>query len=475
MLRKAATIRYVSYVLGTGLTLANLFLITYLLDIYQFAVWGVANSLVYIFSQIGQLTYVQYIEKYFPNYSIEKMNYYLYKFLKTISLLPILWISILFLLEYFGYFEKFNADNLIILFLIIAGLTTVESSIELSAKYLLAQKETPKFDLYELLLFKLTRLAIFYFLLANGYSVYFLLLTNLILRSLLLIKTLNYKSQGVLKILKKIFRSKIFEKNLDKLSYTFTAFMIKTMQVTFLNVLFIILSISAKNETIANYSLGILIINNLRPVFASLSGLLTPIISKNIYGNKDNATLFSFVASINRIFISLVTVLTIYIVDYKFLISYFLESFDENIYTIILVSVFASSIASLYIPNFLNLLFSNKEKYLLQIVLVNFIFCMFLFYILRETSFIDLLYIYLLFETISFYIFKYMNNLTSFTTANTYSFVATLIYLATYLSGYGTSFLLLFVWIIFIGYDIKKFIKQFNNYDSIKDKDYGTK
>ena len=69
MLRKAATIRYVSYVLGTGLTLANLFLITYLLDIYQFAVWGVANSLVYIFSQIGQLTYVQYIEKYFPNYS----------------------------------------------------------------------------------------------------------------------------------------------------------------------------------------------------------------------------------------------------------------------------------------------------------------------------------------------------------------------------------------------------------------------
>ena len=116
------------------------------------------------------------------------------------------------MLEYFGYFEKFNADNLIILFLIIAGLTTVESSIELSAKYLLAQKETPKFDLYELLLFKLTRLAIFYFLLANGYSVYFLLLTNLILRSLLLIKTLNYKSQGVLKILKKYSDQKYLKK-----------------------------------------------------------------------------------------------------------------------------------------------------------------------------------------------------------------------------------------------------------------------
>ena len=67
MLRKAAATRYVSNVIGTGFTIANLFVITYLLDIYQFALWGVANSLIYIFSTIGQLTYVQYIEKYFPN------------------------------------------------------------------------------------------------------------------------------------------------------------------------------------------------------------------------------------------------------------------------------------------------------------------------------------------------------------------------------------------------------------------------
>ena len=49
------------------LTIANLFLITYLLDIYQFGVWGVANSLVYVFSQLAQLTYVQYIESIFLN------------------------------------------------------------------------------------------------------------------------------------------------------------------------------------------------------------------------------------------------------------------------------------------------------------------------------------------------------------------------------------------------------------------------
>ena len=78
MLRKAATVRYFSYILGTLFTILNLFLITSLLDIFQFAVWGVANSLIYIFSQLGQLTYVQYIEKYFPNFTKEKMDYYLY-------------------------------------------------------------------------------------------------------------------------------------------------------------------------------------------------------------------------------------------------------------------------------------------------------------------------------------------------------------------------------------------------------------
>ena len=108
MLRKAASIRYLSNSVGTIFTVANLLIVTYLLDIYQFALWGVANSLVYIFSSFGQLTYVQYIEKYFPTYSNEKMNYYLYKFLKTIFLLIFLWFLVLYLLKYVGYFDKYN-------------------------------------------------------------------------------------------------------------------------------------------------------------------------------------------------------------------------------------------------------------------------------------------------------------------------------------------------------------------------------
>ena len=67
MLKRQFLVRYLSYSLGTLLTVINLLLITYYLNIFQFAVWGVANSLIYIFSQLSQLTYVQYVEKYFPN------------------------------------------------------------------------------------------------------------------------------------------------------------------------------------------------------------------------------------------------------------------------------------------------------------------------------------------------------------------------------------------------------------------------
>ena len=206
MLRKAATTRYVSYSFGTFLTIANLFLITYLLDIYQFGVWGVANSLVYVFSQFAQLTYVQYIEKYFPKYSKEKMDYYLFKFIKTVFLTSILWFITLSILEYFQYFEKFNAKNLSILFLIISLLACIEASIELSSKYLLALKETAKFDINELIVFKLFRIIIFYLLLINEYSVYYLLLANLILRTIfliidLVIKTIMPHSWPVMNIL----------------------------------------------------------------------------------------------------------------------------------------------------------------------------------------------------------------------------------------------------------------------------------
>jgi len=67
MIIKRAIIRYVTYFSGVSTTAISIFLINYFLDSNEFAVWGVTHSLIYILSQLGQLTYVQYVEKYFPN------------------------------------------------------------------------------------------------------------------------------------------------------------------------------------------------------------------------------------------------------------------------------------------------------------------------------------------------------------------------------------------------------------------------
>ena len=474
MLRKAAATRYVSNVIGTGFTIANLFVITYLLDIYQFALWGVANSLIYIFSTIGQLTYVQYIEKYFPNYSLEKMNYYLYKFLKTIFFLTIFWLLSLYGLQAVGYFEKFNADNMFILFTIISALTFIESSIELSSKYLLALKKTEKYDLNELLIFKFLRLVIFYILLTNGFSVYYLLLTNLILRSLLLIRVLNFESKGIFFILKSIFKSNIKVDNFENLSYTSLAFIIKSFKVTFLNVLFFILTIYADNETIANYSLGILIINNLRPIFSSLSGLLTPIISTNIAKQKNSSALFSLVNYLNKLTIGIVTLLTIYITEYQFLIEYFLESFDDNVYKIILISVFASSITSLYTPKFLDILFSNNEKKLLRLVGLNYFFCIGLYYTFEYFYNVNIFYIYILFELTNLFLFSALYKGEKLSNHFSYSFLFIISYLGFYVYSSQLNSLILFLCLGSIIFDGIKFIRIFNKYVKIKNINYET-
>ena len=78
MFRAAVFTRYLTYFLGALTTAVNIFLLTYFLEVNEFAVWGISMSLIYIISQVGQLTYVQYIDKYFPNISIyknEKLRY----------------------------------------------------------------------------------------------------------------------------------------------------------------------------------------------------------------------------------------------------------------------------------------------------------------------------------------------------------------------------------------------------------------
>ena len=84
MIIKRAIIRYVTYFSGVSTTAISIFLINYFLDSNEFAVWGVKHSLIYILSQLGQLTYVQYVEKYFPNLDDNEKRKTLYKFIKLL-------------------------------------------------------------------------------------------------------------------------------------------------------------------------------------------------------------------------------------------------------------------------------------------------------------------------------------------------------------------------------------------------------
>lgn len=476
MLRKAATVRFSTYVLGTLFTIINLFLITSLLDIFQFAVWGVANSLIFIFSQLAQLTYVQYIEKYFPNFNKEKMEFYFYKFIKTIFSTTFIWLAVLFIMEYFGYFIKFNANDLHLLFIIISFLTTIEAAIEITSKYLLALNQTKKFDTYELLIFKFARLSIFYILLINEYSVYYLLFANLAIRTIFLFSVFNYKKDGLLYILKNIYKSKIFNDNFNKLSYTSFAFLIKSLLATFLNVIFIILTISADNITIANYSLGILIINNLRPIIASLSSLLTPIISININNNKENTELLNIVVYINTIFIAIITFASILITKYKIIINYFLDSFDSEIYSIILISIFAASLMSIYFPKYINILFLNNEKRIFIYFFLNYVFCIVFYYLLLQRYDINLIHIYIIFEIVNINITRNIYKRTTTLYKSPYislSFWSIQLYFVLSLLSINLNNLSLSLFfILFISIDFKNLYKRFLYFDKNKDTNY---
>ena len=91
MFRGALFVRYSTYFFGIFITALNIFLLTYFLDVNEFSVWGISMSLIYVLSQLGQLTYVQYVDKNFPNISYQEMKNKLYRFIKTIFLFSPIW------------------------------------------------------------------------------------------------------------------------------------------------------------------------------------------------------------------------------------------------------------------------------------------------------------------------------------------------------------------------------------------------
>tara|TARA_X000000368_G_scaffold175445_1_gene138367 strand:+ start:23289 stop:24701 length:1413 start_codon:yes stop_codon:yes gene_type:complete len=440
MLRKAIYTRYAVSFLGILFTVSSIFFVTFYLDVYEFAVWGIANSLIYFLTQIGQLTYVQYVEKYFPNLEHSEMFSKLIKFIKTVILFLPIWFLILIFLDNLNYFEKYKIENIEILFLLISLSIFIESTNEIISKYVLSIEKTIKYDQIDFILNKFLKLIFFLILLINHYSIYHLLFTNLIIKFFYISIVIVQNGQSLSSIISEFIKAKVFKDNFLSLSYSSAAFLIKTLHVSFLNIVFLIFTPFVSSSEIATFSLCIFIINNLRPVSSSISALLIPKISRNIQLKNKDTKLLNFTTNLSALIGSgFVLASMVLFLLRDFYVLYF-DDYLDNFYYLIVLSIFASTINSLYAPKFFHIKFSNEEGKILIFTLINY-FSLVALNTFFEGS-LNIILIYIIFELINFlivqslyYLRKYEGNKIINSPAYIFAAVATsLIYFEIYLN-----------------------------------------
>ena len=238
-------------------------------------------------------------------------------------------------------------------------------------------------------------------LLINGFSIYHLLFTNILLRALLFIKIISLENEPTSVVFRDIIKSNIFINNFSKIKYTFVAFGIKVLLISFLNLLFLFYSSFATSETIAVASLGVLIINNLKPAIGSLTSLLSPMISENVEKSIKNTELinnFLFINSFSASVFLVVSIIFVYAYNYFFNIEA-LVGYNPD--WVILVSISACTISSLYYPKLWHVKFANLENKLLKLLLLIFIATFVLFALVPFN--VDLLIFYMLFEVLVYF------------------------------------------------------------------------
>ena len=414
-IKKSATTRIYSYFFGALIQIATILILTSNLEIYQFGVWGITVSFVFLISSISQLTYSQNIEKYFPNLSSKERKIFLIKYFKTIIFTFPIVLFILYLLKQFNYFTKFNIENLRYLLIMIALWSILESLLSIFDTYFLSKKNNIKYDLSDLYVYKLPRLLIFYFLLINSYSVFYLIGISILLRGLLFLFLIHKEFRINRFLLQDVSKNSIFKNNFVNFKYNIFAFANNTIYISFVNIVFLIVSVFSKTIDIAHYSLLIVIINNLRPVMNSIPSILTPIISNILKLKEDFGDEVKKVNFYNQLFISSTLVLSLLVIEYRFFINIFLPGYFDGIYKLIYLSIFASTLRSQYFTSYVKLLFNKKEKMLLLFNITN-IFFVSSAYILVTTYYpLNFIYIYILYE-INFLLF------TRFFTLGTSSF-----------------------------------------------------
>ena len=370
-------IRYTSYLLGLIFTVVNIFLITYYLDINEFAVWGISLSLIYIFSQLSQLTFVQLIEKYFPTYTKDVISTKLYQIIKFVIFTSPTWFIVLSLLENINFFTKYKIENIYILFLLITVSAVLESLIEIFSKFMLVSNKSKNVDIGELLILKFIRTVSFFMLLHFGYSIFHLLSIAILLRGIFLIILFTSSEKNLINFVIKVLKSKIKSELFDKFKYTILAFLIKSLQVSFLNIAFLIYT-DIKGKNIASVALGVIIINNLRPIASSLTSLIFPSISLMAYKNRVEDDFLISSTFITTIISSFLIVGVLILIELKGLYSIYFEKYDDSIYKLIPFAVFAATINPIFQPAFLFLKFVGKELYQLFNVSSAFIISIFL-------------------------------------------------------------------------------------------------
>lgn len=370
-------IRYASYLLGLIFTVVNIFLVTYYLDINEFAVWSISLSLIYVFSQLSQFTFVQLIEKYFATYTKDVISAKLYQIIKFIIYISPTWFIVLSLLEDFDFFLKYKIENIYILFLLITVSAVLESLIEIFSKFMLVSKKSKNVDIGELLILKFIRTISFFILLHSGYSIFHLLSISILLRGIFLILLFISSEKNLINFVIKVLNSKIKIEMFEKFKYTILAFLIKSLQVSFLNIAFLIYT-NIRDKNIASVALGVIIINNLRPIASSLTSLIFPKIS--MMANKNTVEDNFLISSnfITTIISSFLIVGVLILIEFKGLYSIYFEKYDDSIYRLVPFAVLAATINPIFQPAFLYLKFKGKELYQLFNVYSSFMISIFL-------------------------------------------------------------------------------------------------
>lgn len=464
-IKNSAIIRFSSYILGLIIQISTVFLLTTKLEIYQFGVWGVAMSFVFVLSTIFQMSYFQNIEKYFPNYDEKNKKIYFMKYLKTIvSFSPIV-LSILLIINELGYFSKFNANNIFYLLIMIAILSVVESCLLISDSYYLAKNRSSFYDLCELLSYKLPRFITFIYLLSNGFSVYYLIFLTIVLRVLFMIILISYEYKNLYELFNFFKNNSIFENNFQNFKYNSIAFTHNSIYVSFINILFLISTNFLENIDIAHYSLTVIILNNLRPVMNSIPSVLSPLISNSIKYKFNINELLKKVSVLNQILISFMLLASIFIIENNAILPRFLSFYFDGIYKLIFLSIFASTLNSIYFSKYIELLFNKNEGKILLFNIFNSFFVLLAFLLIFINFYlINFIYIYIAYEFFFFLFIIYLSSgkKTIVPKINQFSalYISTLIISMTYIFDYYNFYYLLCVPIgIFIDLKFHKLFK----------------